>query len=101
MGMTAAFTYNTADAETKLTFRGFDIPVVITVDRKTAGVPAWAYKLVELEIIYEIIIKIRGNRVVFFDHKSYHITVVLWNTHSCVEKQESKLWSGRFLLLNL
>ncbi|MDY5180658.1 hypothetical protein [Butyribacter sp.] len=65
--MSAAFAFNTADTKTKSARRGFDITMIITMNRQTARVPAGACKLVELKIINDFIIKMLCKRIVFFD----------------------------------
>ena len=67
MGMTTAFTFDTADAKEKFAGRSFDMTVVITMNRQAARVPAGAGKLVELKVINHFIIKIWCKRIVFFD----------------------------------
>jgi len=57
MGMPTALAFNTANAKTESARRSFDITVIITMNRQTSGVAAWAGKLVELKVINNFIIK--------------------------------------------
>ena len=67
MRMSAAGTNDSTDAKTQNSFRCFNRTVIITVDRKTAGMPTGTGQSVELETGNKIIIKIWCNGVVFFD----------------------------------
>ena len=67
MGMSTAFTFDTADAEEKPAGRSFDMTMIITMNRQAARVTAGAGKLVKLKVINHFIIKIWCKRIVFFD----------------------------------
>ena len=66
MGLTAAFTSDTADAEFEFTSRSFETAFIVTMDMQTAGTPAGTCELMKLQICDKIIIKIWCNGIAFF-----------------------------------
>lgn len=98
--MIAAGTDHAADAEGYFSIRSFQEACVIAVDRKAARMPAGACQAVELQVCDKIIISCWCYGVVIFDKKGYHD--IAGNGGFCPSfgnRQETKLWSGRFLPL--
>ena len=72
MGMTTALTNDTADPKTKFASWGFNIAVIIAMNRKTARMTTSTGQLVKLKVRNSMIIKILGYGVVIINFKSYH-----------------------------
>ena len=101
MGMVTAGTDNPADTERELSSGYFQGTGIVAMNRKAAGMPAGTGKFVKLQAVNKIIIKSLSKRIVIFDKYGYHGFV---NAQACLwgyKKQETKLWTERFLLLLL
>lgn len=72
MGSAAFRAANPADPQRDGSLWEENPPLIVSVDRKTGGVPAGACKLVELEIVYDGIVVILRKLVVITDRNEYH-----------------------------
>lgn len=76
MGLAAYGALHTADTKPKGSLGGADRAIVVTVYGQTSGVTAGACKLVQLDAVYNRIIKILRKSIAILDENRYHNLVL-------------------------